>query len=80
MNRLQIFRKLNGAIAICAAAFFFYAYYSQYYKWRDCFNELGRCFDSDTGIVFVEQAGMIWLTLGVLALGVSIWMLRPTGR
>jgi hypothetical protein len=24
---------------------FAFAYYDRYWRWRDCFNELGRCYD-----------------------------------
>ncbi len=80
MGNPRMFRRLKAAVAICATAFFFGAYYIRYFKWRDCFNELGRCFDSKTGTVYVEQAGLIWMALGVLSFGVLIWTLRPTGR
>lgn len=80
MSNTRMFRRLSAAVAICATAFFFGAYYIRYFKWRDCFNELGRCFDSDTGTVYMEQAGLIWMTLGILSLGIAIWMLRPRGR
>lgn len=73
-------RRLGGATALCAAAFFFYAYYIRHFKWRDCFNELGRCFDSDTSTVYLEQSGPIWLMFGVLALALGLWFLRPNRR
>ncbi|MDE9448851.1 hypothetical protein J3R80_00015 [Aliiroseovarius sp. Z3] len=58
---------------------FGYVYYAQYFKWRDCFNEQGRCFDADAGVVYLEQSGAIWLTLALLALGAALyqaWRLR----
>ncbi len=53
-------------ISLALSAFFFYAFYIQYYVWRDCFNELGRCYDPASGIVFLEQSGFIWSSLGAL--------------
>lgn len=47
-------------------------YYDQYVKRRHCFNELGRCFDEESGIVYTEQSGLVWLTMAVLALAVSV--------
>ncbi|MFT5787120.1 MAG: hypothetical protein ACI9KK_002482 [Ascidiaceihabitans sp.] len=42
------------------------AYYNQYFRWRSCFNELGRCFDDNTGAVYQEQSGLAWLSMAVL--------------
>jgi len=49
------------------------AYYDRFHKWRDCFNELGRCFDANTGNVMLEQAGIIWGTLACLCLLAAIY-------
>lgn len=51
-------------------------FHLQYFRWRDCFNEQGRCFDAEAGVVYVEQSGAIWGALAGVALGVSgllIW-------
>lgn len=80
MTKRQIFRRLNGAALLCVAAFFLYAYYIQYFKWRDCFNDQGRCFDSETSTVYLEQSGPIWLGIGLLTLGFALWLLRPNRR
>ena len=59
-----------GLTGICA-----FGFYERYWRWRDCFNELGRCYNPDAGVM-VEQAGLIWGTLalafGLLALR-SLW-------
>ncbi|WP_157617016.1 hypothetical protein [Thioclava pacifica] len=55
------------------------AYYAQYFRWRDCFNELGRCYDARDGVVYLEQSGGIWLTLTAIALGLflfRLWRMR----
>ena len=44
-----------------------------YFRWRNCFNELGRCFDSDAGVVHLQQSGIVWLLLAVLALVAGIF-------
>ena len=44
------------------------AYYDRYWRWRDCFNELGRCYDPDSQQVFLEQAGLVWGTLAAVSL------------
>ena len=47
-------------------AFFSFAFYVQYYRHLDCFNELGRCFSED-GFVYTE-GGMVWgIFAGVFA-------------
>jgi hypothetical protein len=42
-----------------------FAFQERYWRWRDCFNELGRCYDSEGGVM-VEQAGWIWGSLAVV--------------
>ena len=55
------------AIAMGAGALLFtLAWHDRYWLWRDCFNELGRCYDSESGEVFLEQAGLVW---GMFAVG-----------
>ncbi len=43
-------------MALCSAALF----YESYWRWRDCFNELGRCFDPVSQNVYLEQSGLVW--------------------
>lgn len=45
---------------VCAAAF-----YERFWVWRDCFNELGRCYDADAGVM-TAASGPIWGTLALL--------------
>ena len=52
---------------------FAFIYFEQYFKWRDCFNELGRCFDTETGVVYTEQAGLVWGTMAVCALAFALY-------
>ena len=44
---------LAGFGMLCVAVF-----YDRYWRWRDCFNELGRCFDSVSQDVYLEQSGL----------------------
>ena len=46
-------------------------YNEMYWRWRDCFNELGRCFDPEAGVVYHEQAGAFWL-VAVLVFGLGL--------
>ena len=54
-------------------------FHERYWRWRGCFNELGRCYDTEAGVM-VEQAGAIWGTLtlifGLFALRSLWWLLR----
>jgi hypothetical protein len=65
---------LRRAIAVPLAvlgASFAYAFYDRYWRWRDCFNDLGRCYDPISQDVFLEQSGMIWGGLAVLCFGLA---------
>lgn len=41
-------------------------FYDRYWRWRDCFNELGRCFDPVSQNVYLEQSGLVWGTFATL--------------
>lgn len=66
-------RKITSLVSLGLAFVFGYLYYVNYFKWRDCFNELGRCFDDDAGIVYLEQSGAVWSLLAVLAFGAGVY-------
>ena len=68
-------RPTLSAVFLVLTFLFGFAYYDRYFKWRDCFNELGRCFDPETGTVMVIQAGGIWGTLTVLCFLTALWQL-----
>jgi hypothetical protein len=36
------------------------AWYDRYWLWRDCFNEIGRCYNPESQQVYLEQAGLVW--------------------
>lgn len=72
-------RKAISLLFFACAAFFAFAYYDRYHKWRDCFNELGRCYDPETASVYLEQAGMVWGVLTVVTLTVAAVLWR-SGR
>ncbi|RJE85485.1 hypothetical protein D3P04_10835 [Paracoccus onubensis] len=66
-------RKISSLVSLGLAYAFGYLYYAEHFKWRNCFNELGRCFDDDAGVVYLKQSGVVWLLLAVLALGVGLY-------
>ena len=71
MNNLV--RKLALALSLVFTAVLYLAFYSFHYKWRKCFDEFGRCFDSETGVVFLEQSGIVWLAFALFASWVTLY-------
>jgi hypothetical protein len=68
-----VVKKLISLVSLGLATIFGFFFYVQYFKWRKCFNELGRCYDSETGTVYLEQSGEVWLSMTILALGTSLY-------
>jgi len=67
----MILRRLRGILAaalIGIGILFALAFEARYWRWRDCFNELGRCHDPVSQDVYLEQAGMVWGGLAAIAL------------
>lgn len=54
-----------------------FLFYENYWRWRDCFNELGRCYETDVGVM-TDTAGPIWgsftVIFGLLCLR-ALWKL-----
>ena len=65
---VRIVCSLLAACSLCFAALFGWAFYEFYWRWRDCFNELGRCYDPVSQDVYLEQAGMVWVGLAAMSL------------
>jgi hypothetical protein len=69
------------AVFFAAGAILFgLAWYDRYWRLRECFNELGRCYDSDSQQVFLEQAGLVWGTFAVICVLLSLWAWRASRR
>jgi cell division protein FtsX len=67
---------LLAACASCFAALFGWAFYERYWRWRHCFNELGRCYDPATQTVATDAAFVWGLMAAVaLALALVLWTL-----
>lgn len=49
--------------------------YERYWRWRDCFNEQGRCFDPVTQDVYLEQAGLVWGMFTAVFIGTAVILL-----
>jgi hypothetical protein len=39
-------RLTFGGLLTCLGALFAVAYHDRYWRWRECFNELGRCVET----------------------------------
>lgn len=65
-------RTLIGWLLAVFASFFGFLFYERYWRWRGCFNELGRCFDPESQDVFLEQAGGIYGGIAVVCFAVAI--------
>ena len=64
-----------------------FAFYERYWQWRDCFSDLGRCYDPVGEQVLVEGAGFVWSTLALVCASMATlsWLWfgrhgRPTTR
>lgn len=72
-----VLRKLLLIASLGLSAILWLGFYTHYFKWRGCFNELGRCFDDDSGSVFFEQSNLVWLPLAALVTSLcvlQIWL------
>jgi len=82
----MILRRLRGILAttlIGIGILFALAFEARYWRWRDCFNELGRCYDPVSQDVYLEQAGLVWGGLAAIALlagiGLAMGLRRKPG-
>ncbi len=76
-------RALSGLVGLallCLGAFFAFAFYVRYWIWRDCFNELGRCYDPVSQDVYLEQAGMVWGGMAGITLALAAFALYRVFR
>jgi len=78
MNRIR--SGLRIGIWLTLAGISALAFYDRYWRWRDCFNELGRCYDAESRYVFVEGAGFVWSSLTVLFLVLAAFAWRRARR
>jgi hypothetical protein len=78
---LKALRWLLAGAFSAFSVLFLLAFYYRYWVWRDCFNELGRCYDPGTEQVYLEQAGVAWGSLAGICLVAGIVLtFRALGR
>gem|GEM_PF-2591178 len=53
-----------------------YAWYTRYYLWIDCFNELGRCYNPDGSNQVYTDSGIIWIFPATVFLLLTIKNIR----
>lgn len=66
-------RAITTFVLLGLSGVFGWLYHAQYFRWRDCFNALGRCFDAETGVVYLEQSGVIWASLAGVTLVAALY-------
>jgi hypothetical protein len=76
----MMFRKIAGAIFAALGALFAFAFHDRYWRWRDCFNELGRCFDPETQDVLLAQSGIGWGSLALACFAMAAALLVRISR
>lgn len=75
-----VIRSLAGSFFAGLAGLFGLAFYERYWRWRDCFNELGRCYDAASQQVFLEQAGAAWGSLTIICFAIATALLLRARR
>ena len=77
---LRWLRGIFGAALIGLGVLFALAFDFRYWRWRDCFNELGRCYDPVSQDVYIEQAGLVWGSLAVVSLLAGVGLVMSLRR
>ena len=54
---MRLVKILLGCMLTGCGALFAAAYYDCYWRWRDCFNDLGRCYDPVSQDVYLDSCG-----------------------
>jgi hypothetical protein len=64
-----------AALFLASALVCGWMFHEHYWKWRNCFNELGRCFVPETGIVLSDN-NFVWGLIAAVAFALALlfWM------
>ena len=77
---MRLVKILLGCMLTGFGVLFAAAFYDRYWRWRDCFNELGRCYDPVSQDVYVEQAGLVWGALAIIFLLTGLALVLRSSR
>lgn len=69
-GRGRLLARVGAGVSVVFSAFFFWLWYAMYLKWD--FNELGRYYDPDEGVVYTDS-GFVWVLPAALALVAAIF-------
>lgn len=80
----RMMARMVLVFGLCTPPLFFAnLYYVMHWRWRDCFNEEGRCYDEASNVIYHEQSGLIYFGLFVASLlipAVGFWIWSRRGR
>jgi len=51
-----------------------YLFYDQYWRWRNCYNEEGNCFDPVAAVMYHEQSAFGWGILTFIFFCLTLFM------
>lgn len=77
---MRIGQVVLGAAMLALGGLLAFAFYDRYWRWRDCFNELGRCFDAETQDVYLQQSGSVYGGLAALFLVLGLGLMLRARR
>jgi len=70
-----VFRKISFLLFLILGCVSGYLFHAQYFRWRACFDDAGRCFEATTGAVYFEQSGIAWGGLTLLLVAACLYQL-----
>lgn len=81
ITRAALLTRLTATVlALGWSAITAHSFYDRYWRVRDCFNELGRCWDVENQQVLLEQAGIIWAMACTMGLVLAAFLIRGLVR
>src|SRR5262245_31996623 len=71
----RMLRWTSACLLVGAGMLFAFTFHDRYWRWRSCFNDLGRCYDPISQQVYLEQAGIVWGGLAAISLLAGLGLL-----
>lgn len=66
--------RLLAILLYAMAAFCVFMFHQNYWRFRHLFDQNGRHFDPDSGIVYFSQAGAGWGAVALLCFLLGFWL------